>query len=220
MPEENPFCTRFVRPGAIPYRFLPERDLIRLLDRFKQIGRTGQIVGPHGGGKSTLLAALVRRWEENGERVTVFELHDGQRRLPTRLVGLLRDAPTTLIAVDGYEQLNWCARTALRRFCRRNRIGLVVTSHRSIGIPDLARCAPSLELVRQLVRDLLPDGSPQIGWNSVRRAFHRHAGNVREVLFELYDLCEAGATDRVTTAEGNITDSSLEESPGPTRPTP
>jgi len=220
MPGENPFSTRFVRPGAIPYRFSPERDLTRLLDRFQQIGRTGQIVGPHGGGKSTLLADLVRLWEQNGERVTVFELHDGQRRLPVHLVGLLRDTPTTLIAVDGYEQLNWCARRALRRFCRRRQIGLNVTSHRSMGIPDLARCAPSLALLEQLVRGLLPDGSPQIDCESVRRAFHRHAGNVREVLFELYDLYEAGATDRATTAEENITDSSLEKSPGPTRPTP
>lgn len=89
-----------------------------------------------------------------------------------------------------------------------------------MGIPDLARCAPSLALLEQLVRGLLPDGSPQIDCESVRRAFHRHAGNVREVLFELYDLYEAGATDRATTAEENITDSSLEKSPGPTRPTP
>lgn len=189
-PRENPFSTRFVRPGAIPYRLMPGKDLKTLLERFSAIGRTGQIVGPHGSGKSTLLADLILLWEGLGERVVVVELHDGQRRLPVRLPDLLRDERPTLIAVDGYEQLARSVGRSLRRFCRRHKIGLVVTTHCSMGIPDLVRCTASLGLIVQLVRELLGDEQDCITDDEIRRSFHEHEGDVREVLFEMYDLFE------------------------------
>ena len=191
MSRENPFSTRFVRPGAIPYRLSSGHDLGSLIARFDAIGRAGQIIGPHGSGKSTLLADLIRFWEGSGQRVVLIELHDGQRRLPIRLTELLRDARPTLIAVDGYEQLSLCAQRNVRGFCRRQQIGLVVTSHRSMGIPDLVRCTPSLDLVKQLVRGLLADEVTSVTDDEIRRSFHRHEGNVREVLFEMYDLYQA-----------------------------
>ncbi len=188
---ENPFSTRFVRPGAINYRLVPNRDLDGLITRFETIGRTGQIVGPHGGGKSTLLADLIRLWEQAGDRVVVIELHDGQRRLPIRLAELHRDEAPTLLAVDGYEQLARHSQSSLRRFCHRNRIGLVVTTHRSMGIPDLVRCTPSLALAEALVRHLMNGEAGRISNDEIRRSFHRHDGNIREVLFEMYDLFES-----------------------------
>ncbi len=191
MPHENPFSTRFVRPGAMPYRLVPAYDLTRLILRFEAIGRTGQIVGPHGSGKSTLLADLVRLWEEHGERIVVIELHDGQRQLPIRLTEFCGKEPPTLIAVDGYEQLCSRAQRKLGHFSRRHGIGVVVTTHRSMGIPDLVRCSPSLALVEQLVGDLLTDEADRISSDAIRLAFHRHDGNVREVLFEMYDLRES-----------------------------
>ncbi len=193
MSHENPFSTRFVRPGAIPYRLFPRRNLNSLVVRFEAIGRTGQIVGPHGSGKSTLLADLIHLWEETGERVVLVELHDGQRRLPICLTKLLREESPTLIAVDGYEQLRRSAQRSLRRFCRRYQIGLVITTHASMGIPDLDRCTPHLALVQQLIRDLLASEEGRITDDDVRRSFHRHSGDVREVLFEMYDLYESNS---------------------------
>lgn len=191
MAQENPFSTRFVRPGAIPYKLSPGNNLEGLIQRFDAIGRTGQIVGSHGSGKSTLLADLIRLWNQCGERVHVIELHDGQRRLPIRLTDLQRAESPTLIAADGYEQLGPSAKHDLCRFCRRNRIGLVVTCHRSMGLPDLIRCTASLTLVEQLIRDLLAGKESPITVDQIRSSFHRHDGNVREVLFEMYDLHEA-----------------------------
>ncbi len=190
---ENPFSTRFVRPGAVAYKLSLGHDLAGLAVRFETIGRAGQIVGPHGSGKSTLLADLIRLWESKGERVLLIELHDGQRRLPTRLPDLARTETPTLIAVDGYEQLSRGAACGVRRFCRRHRLGLVVTTHCSMGLADLVRCAPSLSLVTRLVRDLLADTENPIADGDIRRSFHHHEGNVREVLFEMYDLCEASS---------------------------
>ncbi|MHB8899315.1 MAG: hypothetical protein ACYC6Y_11260 [Thermoguttaceae bacterium] len=191
MAHENPFSTRFTRPGAMPFQPPAGQDLPILAARFEALGRAGQIVGPHGSGKSTLLADLVRHWEESGQRVVVIELHDGQRRLPVCLPRLLQgDRPPSVIAVDGYEQLGLLARGSLRRFCGRHRIGLIVTAHRSMGIPDLARCAPGLDCVRGLVRDLVAGKEGRITDDRIRDSFDRHEGNVREVLFELYDLYE------------------------------
>ncbi len=190
MSRENPFSTRFVRPGAIAYRLPSGRDLGSLAARFDSIGLAGQIVGPHGSGKSTLLADLIRLWEGAGQRVVLIELHDSERRLPLRLADLLHGTPPTLIAVDGYEQLSPRSRRQVRRFCRRHRIGLVVTAHRSMGIPDLIRCVASLEQVRQIVRSLLARQPSLISDDDIRASFNRHEGNVREVLFEMYDLYE------------------------------
>ena len=188
---ENPFSTRFIRPGAVAYKLSPHHDLGDLAARFETLGRAGQIVGPHGSGKSTLLADLIRLWNHKGERVLLLELHDGQRRLPYRLADLARDESPSLIAVDGYEQLSRHAARGVCRFCRRQRLGLVVTTHCSMGLPDLVRCAPGLPLVTRLVRDLVAGKENAIADEDIRRSFHRHEGNVREVLFEMYDLCEA-----------------------------
>lgn len=188
---ENPFSTRFVRPGALSYRLRPGHDLNVLITRFEAIGRAGQIVGPHGGGKSTLLTDLIQLWEQAGERVVVIELHDGQRRLPVRLAELHRDEAPTLLAVDGYEQLSRRSQRSLRRFCRRYGVGLVVTAHRSMGIPDLVRCAPCLTIAETLVRHLMKGETGPISEDEIRRSFQRHDGNLREVLFEMYDLFES-----------------------------
>jgi len=186
---ENPFSTRHTRPGAIPYRFRPGRSLDQLVARFEQVGRTAQIVGDHGAGKSTLLADLIRLWEIQGQRVVLIELHDGQRRLPLRLGDLLNEEPPTLIAVDGYEQLGYWARRTLRRFCSQHGIGLVITTHQSSGLPDLFRCATSAPAAEQIVRHL---GAPSdtVQTDHIRQLFHQHHGNIRELLFTLYDHVE------------------------------
>jgi len=86
--------------------------------------------------------------------------------------------------------LGFAARRGLRRFCRRGGVGLVVTAHKSIGLPDLARCAPSLETVERLARGLLGGDARWATRELLAACFARHGGNVREVLFELYDRYE------------------------------
>ena len=48
-------------------------------------GWWGEILGPHGAGKSALLATLIPAVERAGRRPVLVELHDGQRRLPLDL---------------------------------------------------------------------------------------------------------------------------------------
>ena len=92
--------------------------------------------------------------------------------------------------VDGYEQLGWWARRKLHRQCERRKWGLVVTAHAPVGLPTLATTGTTPELAQALVERLLPGDGP-ISVADVAERFARHGGNLREILFDLYDLYEA-----------------------------
>jgi DNA replication protein DnaC len=185
----NPFATRFVRPGAIPFLFPAGLDTAALVERFAANQWRGAIIGPHGSGKSTLLEWLCRELERAGHAVVRITLHDNQRRLP-RPADV---AAGQILVIDGYEQLSPWARWQLARRCRRCRCGLLITSHRPTRLPELYRTTVDSELLARIVARLLVDADDLISADDVRRAFSRHGQNAREALFALYDLYEARA---------------------------
>jgi hypothetical protein len=187
--DENPFSARRLRPGAIGFRFPAGESLATLLERLCAYGWRGQIIGPHGSGKSTLLAALAAELSRAGRRTAGVELHDRQRRLP-RSLDLARLAPGTLVMIDGYEQLARWNRWRLKRTCRRRGLGLLVTAHRDVGLPTLLATATSVALAEDIVRELLGDQGFSLDTEQIAAPWDRHGGNVREVLFDLYDLYE------------------------------
>ena len=187
---ENPFSARHVRPGAIAYRFPAGQSAEGLLRRLEENGWRGQIVGPHGSGKSALVATLIRSIEQAGRRTVLIELHDAQRRLPVdlrRTDGLSRGM---VVIVDGYEQLALWSRFRLGRFCRGRGLGILVTAHASVGLPDLFRTTTSLTLARQIVDQLLAERRRLVAPEEVHQRFKLHQGDLREMLFDLYDLYE------------------------------
>lgn len=163
---------------------------VGLVERLHGAGWWGQIVGPHGSGKSTLLAALEPAIIQAGRRVLRIELHDGQSRLPIHLGDALRHAPFDLAMVDGYEQLSRFRRYRLRTFCQSNSLGLVVTSHTSVRLPELFRTSVDVKLAERIVADLLRPAGSVISPEEVVERFSHHRGNLREVLMDLYDLYE------------------------------
>ena len=187
---ENPFCARRLRPGAHPYLFPAGQDVATLLERLRHNGWWGQIIGAHGSGKSSLLATLIPAIGRAGRQVRLVELHDGQRKLPADVCHREATAPESVLVVDGYEQLSGWSRLWARHYCRRRRCGLIVTAHAPVGLPDLFRTSPTLPLVQEVVGRLL-QGRPT-AWSAQELSdrFERHQGNVRELLFELYDLYE------------------------------
>jgi hypothetical protein len=198
----NPFSTRYIRPGAIEFRFPPGDDAKALVQRLRARDWRGEIIGPHGSGKSSLLAALVPALRDAGKSVLLVELHDGQRRLP---VDLKRHPDATgdgVVIVDGYEQLSWLSRLGVKRVCRRRGMGLLVTSHKPAGLPELYRTAPTLELARSIVESLVAGRSASITSAELAERYALHQGNLREMLFDLYDLYESRrlteAADRET----------------------
>ena len=190
---ENPFCTRCIRPGAVEYCFPAGESVEDLVDRLCVNHWRGQIVGPHGSGKSTLLARILPAIEQAGRQPVLFELHDGQRRMPgdwRRKTELSASAAPPIIVVDGYEQLSTWNRFLLKLYCSRRHFGLLVTSHVPVGFPDIFRTYTSLEMTQQVVRQLIQNKQMTISSEIIGELFARHGGNIRELLFDLYDLFE------------------------------
>ncbi len=185
----NPFATRFVRPGAIPFLFPAGLDSAALVERFAANQWRGAIIGPHGSGKSTLLESLCRELEWAGHTVLRITLHNRQRRF----VRPADVAAGQVFAIDGYEQLSPWARWQLARRCRSYRCGLLITSHRPTRLPELYRTTVDLALLARIVAQLRIDSDDLISTADVRRVFTSHGPNAREALFALYDLYEARA---------------------------
>ena len=187
----NPFSTRWTRPGAMPFLFPDSMTVDDLVRQLRRSEWRGAIVGPHGSGKSALLAMLVPAIEAVGKRAVVVRLHDGQRRLPLSHHEMKDVGATEVLVIDGYEQLGRWQRWRLSRHCRRWRCGLLVTSHSACDLPVLFRTVPSLALVERLIERCLPPHEGRISREDVERVWQRHAGNMREAFFDLYDLFEA-----------------------------
>jgi hypothetical protein len=86
--------------------------------------------------------------------------------------------------------LGWWRRWRLQAARRRGGWGLLVTTHRPLGLPPLVQMRPSAVLMRRLVRRLWPEHDRLINDREIDACFAQHAGNVRETLFALYDLFE------------------------------
>ncbi|HVW38283.1 MAG TPA: hypothetical protein VHB99_13300 [Pirellulales bacterium] len=185
----NPFSTRFVRPGALPYFFRNGECADQLAAKFAAQGWRGQIIGPHGSGKSTLLAALAPAIDRSGRKTIHFALHDGERRLPIGKEQSRMLSAGDVLVIDGFEQLSAWNRWQIRRLCRRRGCGLLVTAHADAGLPDLFRTETDRALARRLVERLAP-GDESIAAGDIDRAFSARGGDLRETLFELYDLYE------------------------------
>ncbi len=186
----NPFSTRHTRPGALPYRFPGAATAEQLVERLACRRWWGQILGPHGAGKTTLLHSLLPTLLKAERDIQLFTLHGGQRHLGATREAIDSWDARTQVIVDGYEQLSWLARVRLKSHCRRQSAGLLVTTHRDLGLPTLLLVQPNLATVCHLVADLTRDTVTPIDNEDVRRCFDQQQGNVREVFFALYDLYE------------------------------
>ncbi len=199
---DNPFATRFVRPGAQTFLFPDGETVDGVVDRLREHDWWGEIVGPHGVGKSTLLSTLIPHLRDAGRHLILVTLRDGQRRLPSQPIAEIAQQPDTLLVVDGYEQLGAIRRWRLTRRCRRLGCGLLVTAHGPVGLPPLYQVTPSLDVVQRVVqriiqRDVgsLPPGhsstpSIPITTADVEACYTKRAGDIRETLFDLYNLYE------------------------------
>lgn len=198
----NPFATRYTHPGRIAFRFGADdhhgpRHLTEMVDQLLVGPRESQIIGPHGSGKSTLVVALEAELQRRGHQVVVCTLRNGQRVLPKAAIDLRRSADM-MVVIDGYEQLSGWQRWKLRRRCRRCDARLLVTAHRDLGWHTVWRTRPSEALLHAIVTDLTDGGPPgcRPSEAEIQEAFASHDGNLRESLFQLYDVVQARIASR------------------------
>jgi molybdopterin-guanine dinucleotide biosynthesis protein len=190
----NPFATRFTRPGAIAFLFPDGETVQTLVDRLQAQAWRGEIVGPLGAGKSTLLATLTEPLAAAGRKVIKAALHQGESSLPDILDDWRVWDAATQVIVDGYEQLSWWSRRQLAQRVRDRQAGLLVTSHAPTGLPTILTVVPRVESAWQVVQQLVPPSSV-ITRDDVEQTFAACQGNVREMLFQLFDLYQARAPE-------------------------
>lgn len=150
----------------------------------------GEIVGPHGSGKSTLLRTLFPALEAAGRDVRYYIAKPKAKHLPMSTTELTSCNEATQVVVEGYELLSRSNRKQLDRTCRDVGAGLLITCHTSQGLPLLFHTDATIELAVSLVTQLLPAECNFIQESDVRVSFARHGQNLRELLFEMYDLYE------------------------------
>lgn len=207
----NPFASRFIRPGAIPYLARDGKSPQFLADQFLQSHSPAlAIVGPHGSGKSTLLHALLpflgtlveidnvasselflpSRREPIGRRIHFFRLHAKQSPSPLIWKSLERACDSDLFVIDGFEQLGWFHAWWVLRRVRKNRSRLLLTCHRPIaGVPSWMETHVDREVESHVLRHLIGDTHwmDEEAWIASRQ---RRGQNLRESLMDLYDRVE------------------------------
>ncbi|MDO4570475.1 MAG: hypothetical protein Q4D38_08835 [Planctomycetia bacterium] len=188
--EENPFCTKRIRPGAIPFQFPEGVSAETLIDTLEQNEWCGQIIGPHGSGKSTLLATLLPEIERRGKKIIHIELQDGVRQLPLSEEDINAMDENTLLAIDGYEQLSLWTRWRLKSRSRSQKFGVIIIAHEPFEYPELYRTQSEILMGKFIVSKLLKNTIVRISDSIIEGHYDEHEGNLREMLFSLYDVYE------------------------------
>ncbi len=190
MREENPFCSRRIKPGAIPFYFPEGMSNQTLVEILCLNAWCGQIIGPHGSGKSTLLASLLPEVEKCGRRIVHLELQDGVRNLPLSDEDFASMDEKTQLAIDGYEQLSYWVRRKIRRKSEKQKFGVIVLGHEPLEYPPLYQTSCELSTAKLIVSRLLENTIVRIPDSVVEEHFRQNHENLREMLFSLYDVYE------------------------------
>lgn len=205
--EPNPFRTAAVRPGSIPFH---NESAIEPLAVELHRRRVGQIVGRHGSGKSTLVAALANRISHDFEHILRVCLvkpvqaewrtaYRHRRQVAKSIDAAVIQAMSTphqrsLIIVDGAEQMrSWNYWRFLRRI-RRSGIACLLTSHRPLmQVPVLFQTRLRPDMIHDLTLNQVQRSSPIVG-GLVRRDLSMRdlesVENLRDYWFELYDVVQ------------------------------
>src|SRR5262245_29398629 len=114
----NPFSTRFIRPGAIPFVFPAGVSQPSLLNDFERFGRWCQIIGNHGSGKSTLLHSLRPELERvYGVQWAQVSPDTGRIQWIGSSSKALKRSEPAICVIDGFDRLGWLSRWRVMNAC-------------------------------------------------------------------------------------------------------
>lgn len=183
----NPFATCWTSPQVMKYIAADDATPCDLVERLCGCEWQGQITGPHGVGKSTLLTAMRPHAEAAGRAWRQVNLYSYSARIRWRDLPI---APEELLVVDGFEQLGRFTRGWVRWRCAAVGAGLLVTTHRAMPLPMLVELRPNLRTAQLVYEQLITDRETNVKIDDLVDAFNACGGNIRETLFYLYDLHE------------------------------
>ena len=199
---ENPFSSRFTKPGVLPFLTPagfanPQLELSHLLAHLGYVLETARprlaIIGPHGTGKTTLIRCVQAGLSQHFKgQIVETTLRLGQKQVDLWSKVKTLDA-TSLLIVDGYEQLGWLGRTRLSLSQRSRSFGLLVTSHQPpVGFSVIATTKPDKQVAKRLTEFLLRDikDSRFLPENEFQRCWQDSKGNMRTLWAKLYDWFE------------------------------
>ena len=192
---QNPFSTRFVQPGAIPW-LATDTSIDSLLFRLYDVGNRAIICGPHGSGKSTILSHLASVAQREGLKVHCLRIRSWIDAIRVMRVFATINPKQSLVSVDSWERLGFFG-WFLCQFADFRGLRVVVTVHKRPwwnNWPVLLHMKADDKTFRLLVDELMTKyaGSKTIEFSGamLRDVFQRHSGNLREGFFELYDHYE------------------------------
>lgn len=193
----NPFSTRFIQPGAIFYEFFDGGTVTELAERFIKLpSKRGIIIGPHGSGKSTLVASLVSKLPSIVPHSKIFSLRFSTDKSAAKSLNtsVKEWTPQSIAILDGYEQLRFWSRLRVEWIARARSISILATAHRSVrGFETIWETSVNESSSKWVVEQLLlqsglPSGANELlqseAWSHSRA---KHGQNLRESLFDMYD---------------------------------
>ncbi len=193
----NPFSTRFIQPGAIPYQCFDGSSVSELADRFLVLpSKRGSIVGPHGSGKSTLIASIVPILGTLQAESMIHHLRFSADESAYRSLkrSIWQWTWSSIVILDGYEQLRFWPRLMLDWFARSRSISILATAHQPLRGFDTIWETSVNELSSRWVVEQLLQTSEHSGVASElmqsddwARSRAEHGQNLRESLFDMYD---------------------------------
>ena len=152
-----------------------------------------ELVGAHGVGKSTLMRTPAAEACRRGLQVVCWTCSGTQSRLPRGWRRALRTAQ--ICCLDGGERCLAPDFRALRRQCSRQRIGLMVSLHETMGLGPSRQVVVVPEIFDKLVMRLAAAGGCHIRPGLPAVLLERRKGCAREALADLYYAFEDGQLD-------------------------
>jgi len=221
----NPFCSRFLQPGHIPFCFPGTESISQLADRIRApLGKRAtrsrksqaalrlSIVGPHGSGKSTLLHQLCQELRGNRQSNCrsdsgLVVLHSSSNKLAALRAILGRIHRDQWCLIDGYEQIPRWAQFLLVAWAKPRGVALCVTAHRLPWMfQTLWETRVDAHVESHVIECLLANVAAKDGGRSsvisdLLQSPHwavsrqKHQENLRESLFDMYDWWQATVDD-------------------------
>lgn len=182
---ENPFRTEKIQ--QLRYE-LDGGEWRTFLAGLGQLQYRAAVAGPRGSGKTTLLEDLRERLEDLGFSCIFLQINESNRKLVQPFLRQrlhLSPAGKSILLLDGAEQLRCWQWWFVRGMTRRWR-GLIITTHQHGKLPTVRQCQTYPELFARIVRQLDPER--KYSACELTAVYHRHQGNLREALRELYDI--------------------------------